>query len=228
MNKFKKLILLALVITIAGCVGFVKTVNSFSGQSVKVVGEGLNLVEVPEFSSVEADIKNLSSTVIYQLVDLREFEGFINSPNRLPYAYAVGIDMDAMKKAESERKSPNESFRVKFEKVSYPIAKPDIWHIDVPISGANLQPGYGDPYGPYSGYIYVSIYVNWSPSNEPLDVGIQYTDSSTITAHRLTGGSGSTGFNVDASKPFHVVIINPPANSADISSYQGTISLWVQ
>jgi hypothetical protein len=224
----KKLILLALVITIAVCVGFMKTVNSFSGQSIKLVGEGLNLVEVPEFSSVEEDIKNLSNTVIYQMVALKEFNEFINSPNRLPYAYVVGIDMDAMKKAESERKGPNEPVTVKFEKVSKPVMEPKVWHIDVPISGANLQPGYGNKFGSYSGYLYASVSLTWAPSSKPIDVGIQYTDSSTITAHRLTGGSDSTGFNVDSSKSFYVCVINPSDNSSNISSYQGTVSLWAQ
>ncbi|BAL80187.1 hypothetical protein [Caldisericum exile] len=224
----KKLILVALVIIIAGCVGLAKATDSTSVRNVKIADENLKLVEVPEFTSFEEDIRNLSNIVIYQLVDVKEFEEFTNSPNRLPYAYVVGIDMEAMKKAESERKSPNESFSVKFEKVSHPIVKPDVWHIDVPISGANLQPGYGNRFGPYSGYIYVSFSLTWNPSNEPIDVGIQYTGSSTITAHRLIGGSGSTGFNVDASKSFYAWVINPEDNSANISSYQGMISLWAQ
>ncbi|MGB9794925.1 hypothetical protein [Caldisericum exile] len=224
----RKLVLVALVIIIAGCVGLVKTANSFTERNVKIADENLKLVEVPEFTSVEEDIKNLSNTVIYQLIDVKEFEEFTNSPDRLPYGYVVGVGMDAMKKAESERKSPNEPLTFKFEKVSYPIAKPDVWHIDVPISGANLQPGYGNRFGPYSGYIYVSFSLTWNPSNEPIDVGIQYADSSTITAHRLTGGSGSTGFNVDASKSFYAWVINPADNSANISSYQGPISLWAQ
>lgn len=224
----KKLILVALVIIIAGCLGLVKTANSFTTRNVRIADENLKLVEVSEFPSVEEGIKNLSNTVIYQLIDAKEFEEFTKSPKRLPYAYVVGVDTDAMRKAESERKSSNESLTVEFKKVSYPIAKPDVWHIDVSISGANLEPGYGNRFGPYSGYIYVSFSLTWNPSNEPIDVGIQYADSSTITAHRLTGGSGSTGFNVDASKPFYAWVINPADNNANISSYQGTISLWAQ
>jgi len=238
MSKIKKFSLIVILISIV--VGslftrisptkgnFMNTVNSFSGQSIKVAGEGLNLVEVPEFSPVEEVLKNLSNVVIYQLVDLKEFEEFVNSPNRPPYAYVVGVDMVAMKKAESERKSPNEPFTIKFEKVSNPLIEPNVWHIDVPISGANLQPGYGDPFGPYSGYIYVSISLSWSPSSQPVDVGIQYTDSNIIIAHRLTGGSSSTGFNVDPTKSFYVWVVNPDSNSTNITSYQGIISLWAQ
>jgi len=48
------------------------------------------------------------------MVDLKEFEKFVNSPDRLSYAYVVRVNMDAMKKAKSERKSHSERFREKF------------------------------------------------------------------------------------------------------------------
>lgn len=185
-------------------------------------------MEIQGFNSIEEDINALSNTFYYQTVDVKEFDKFINSPNRLPYATVVAVDTEKVNRDEAKRTAPNEPIEIRFEKTSFPIRKPEVFHVDVPISGANLKPSYGDKIGSYYGYIYASISLNWAPSNEPIDVCIQYTDSSTITAHLLNGGSGITGFNLDPSKSFYVLILNPAYNRDIISSYEGILSLWSQ
>lgn len=222
----KKLILLALVLIISSVVAFSTNANSFERQNVFIDGEKLKLIEVPEFTSVGEDIKNLANTYIYQLVDAKEFDEFVQSPNRLPYASVLGVETEQLNKLKENNKVND--ITIHFIKTSPPLVQPNVWHVDVPVEGYNLPPSYGNPYGTYSGYIYVSVSLTWSPSNVPIDVGIQYTDSSYITAHRLTGGYGSTGFNVDPSKPFNIWIINPSSNSVNINHYQGTLSLWAQ
>ncbi len=223
----KEVFLVAMVLIFAFCFAFSKNANSFTGQNVFIDGEKLKLIEVPEFTSVDEEIKNLANTVIYQMVDIKGFDNFVNSPNRLPFATVLGVDMEQVKELEA-RKNSNECIQVHFIESSPPLIQPNVWHNDVAIEGYNLPPSYGNQYGTYSGYIYVSVALSCSPSNVPIDVGIQYTDSSTIIAHTLTGGSGSTGFNVDPSKSFLVWIMNPTCNKANISQYQGTLELWTQ
>ena len=224
----KKVILAAIVLIIAFCFPFSKNASSSTGQNVFIDGEKLKLFEVPEFTPIDEEIQKLSNTAIYQMVDIKEFDKFVNSPDRSPYATVLGVNMDQVKELEAARKSPNEYVQVHFIETSPPLIQPNVWHNDVAIEGYNLPPSYGNQYGTFSGCIYVSIALSWSPSNIPIDVGIQYTDSSTIIAHRLTRGSGATGFNVDSSKSFLVWIINPSSNQANISKYQGTISQWFQ
>ena len=224
----KKVFLVAMVLITAFCSAFSKNANSFTGQNVFIDGEKLKLIEVPEFTPVDEEIKSFANTVIYQLVDIKEFDEFVNSPNRSPYATVLGVDMEQVKELEVARKNSNEYVQVHFIKTSPPLIQPNVWHSDVAAEGYDLSPGYGNKYGTYSGCIYVSIALSWSPSNVPIDVGIQYTDSPNIIAHTLTGGSGATGFNVDPSKSFLEWVINPPLNQVNISKYQGTISLWFQ
>ena len=224
----KKVILVAMVLTIAFCFPFSKNASSSTGQNVFIDGEKLKLFEVPEFTPIDEEIQKLSNTVIYQMVDIKEFDKFVNSPDRSPYATVLGVNMEQVKELESARKSPNEYVQVHFIETSPPLIQPNVWHSDVPIEGHNLPPSYGNQYRKFSGCIYVSITLSWLPSDVPINIGIQYTDSSTIIAHRLTGGSGTTGFNVDSSKSFLVWIINPSSNQVNISRYQGTINQWFQ
>lgn len=146
----KKVFLVAMVLIIAFCFAFSKNANSFTGQNVFIDGEKLKLIEVPEFTPVDEEIKSFANTVIYQLVDIKEFDEFVNSPNRSPYATVLGVDMEQVKELEVARKNSNEYVQVHFIKTSPPLIQPNVWHNDVAIEGYNLPLSYGNQCGTYS------------------------------------------------------------------------------
>lgn len=104
---------------------------------------------------------------------------------------------------------------------------PQVWKITVPVSGT-LLPGNSRFYGPYSGYIYLAVSLNWTPVDQVVQVGFSYTDGSGGGWWNLFGGSGTAGFNLDWTKSFYVYIWSPSPPNTKTVNFNGTLTLFFQ
>ncbi|MGB9553440.1 MAG: hypothetical protein ACPL7L_03595 [bacterium] len=195
-----------------------------NGKLITSDGQELIPVEVAHAVSLEKEIASLSSFRIAEFTDLAHFEEKANSPLRPQTLAILGVENWNW---TSYPRTFQGALKIKVVKYSPATVEPKVWNTSFPISGF-LEPNYLYAYGPYSGYLYLTISINWSPSNPVLDVGFKYLDSPNFYYSRLSNGSGTAGFSLDPSRSFQVMIYNPSPPNNQTINYSGTVTLFFQ
>jgi|GEM_PF-3941959 len=195
-----------------------------NGKLITSDGQELIPREVAHAVSLEKEIASLSSLRIAEFTDLAHFEEKANSSLR-PQTLAI-LGVENLDWASYPRASQG-ALEIKVVKYSPATVEPQVWNTSFPISGS-LEPNYLHAYGPYSGYLYLTISINWSPSNQVLDVGFKYLDSPNFYYSRLSNGSGTAGFSLDPSRSFQVMIYNPSPPNNQTINYSGTVTMFFQ
>ncbi|MGB9875780.1 MAG: hypothetical protein ACPLOU_06585 [bacterium] len=194
------------------------------GKLITPDGQELIPMEVVHAVSLEEEIASLSSIRIAEFVDLAHFEEKANSPLRRSTVAILGVETLDW---ESSPRTPEGALEIKVVKYSLAAVEPQVWQTSFPISGS-LALNYIAAYGPYSGYIYLTISMNWTSSNQVLDVGFKYLDSPNFYYSRLSNGSGTAGFSLDPSRSFEIMIYNPSPPNDQTVNYSGTVILFFQ
>lgn len=205
----------------------IKAPIKVSPQNGKLVtSEGQELIprEVTHVATLEKEIASLSSLRIGEFTDLAHFQEKANSPSRPPTLAILGVE------SMDWTSYPHDSqggLVIKVEKYSPATIEPQVWNTSFPLTGS-LGPSYLYASSPYSGYLYLTISISWSPAKQVLDVGFKYSDSPNFYYSRLTNGSGTAGFSLDPSRSFQVLIYNPSPPNNQTITYSGTVTLFFQ
>lgn len=228
----KKLLVLILVLTLSLGLSFPLTASSaqVSQTTIKVMprdgklvtpdGQELIPLEVGHVVSLEEEIASLANLRIGEITDLPHFEEKANSPLRSPSMDILGVETSDLEKLDALQGETT----IKVVKYSPATVKPQVWNLSFLISGS-LEPNTIFIRGPYSGYLYLVISVNWAPSNQVLYVGFKYLDSPNLYLSWLSNGSGTAGFSLDFSRSFQTLVYNPSPNSQPVN-YEGTVTLF--
>ncbi|MBC7194934.1 MAG: hypothetical protein H5U37_04690 [Caldisericia bacterium] len=104
---------------------------------------------------------------------------------------------------------------------------PDVWNVTYPISGT-LSPGQQNNYGPYTSATYVTITVNWTPSDQGLIIGLLCANTGGYELRYFRNGYASTSWNLNYNYYYIIIILNPSYSNTKTINYNGTIIISYQ